>query len=92
MVIVDALPDEAAMYGPLEGEDAMPAAFVFPYNPGHRWWYFPNMTRDECILLKFHDSDHSRAWLAPHTAFHDASRPEATIRRSIEFRTFAFFE
>jgi hypothetical protein len=92
MVIVDALPDEAAMYGPLAGEDQMPAALIFPYSPDHRWWYFSNMTRDECILLKFHDSDHSRAWLAPHTAFRDVSRPHATTRRSIEFRTFAYFE
>ncbi len=92
MIIVDALPDDATMRGPLEGEDRMPAASVFSYRPGHRWWYFPEMIRDECILLKFHDSDHSRAWRAPHTAFHDTSRPDAKVRRSIEFRTVAYFE
>ncbi|HTV49721.1 MAG TPA: CmcJ/NvfI family oxidoreductase [Steroidobacteraceae bacterium] len=92
MVIVDALPDPATMYAPLQAEADMPAASVFHFSARHRWWYFPNMTRDECILLKFHDSDHSRAWRAPHTAFRDASRPEAHIRRSIEFRTVAYFE
>ena len=46
---------------------------------------------DEIVFIKFHDSDHSRAWRAPHTAFHDTSRPDATIRESYEFRGFAFF-
>ncbi len=92
MVVVDALPDQATMYGPLAGEAEMPAASVFHFNPNHRWWYFPNMTRDECILLKFHDSDHGRAWRAPHTAFRDTSFPDARVRRSIEFRTLAYFE
>jgi len=92
MVVVDALPDRVAMYGPLEGEADMPAAAVFHFSPSHRWWYFPKMTRDECILLKFHDSDHGKAWRAPHTAFRDTSAPAARIRRSIEFRTVAYFE
>lgn len=91
MVVVDKLPDRDAMYGPLEGEDAMPAASVFHFNPNHRWWYFPNMTRDEVILLKFYDSDQSRAWRTPHTAFRDPTYPNAHNRCSIEFRSFAFF-
>jgi hypothetical protein len=92
MVVVDALPAKSVMYGPLAGEADMPAASVFHFNPNHRWWYFPNMTRDECILLKFHDSDHTRAWRAPHTAFHDTTYGDARVRRSIEFRTVAYFE
>ncbi len=92
MVVVDALPDQAVMYGPLQGEETMPAASVFHFSPNHRWWYFPNMTRNECILLKFHDSDRSGAWRAPHTAFHDQGMPGARTRRSIEFRTVAYFE
>ena len=92
LVVVDALPDPATMYGPLPGEENLPAASVFHFNPRHRWWYFPNMTREECILLKFHDSDHGRAWRAPHTAFRDTTFPDARTRRSIEFRTAAYFE
>ena len=91
MVVVDALPSREAMYGPLAGEDAMPAASIFRFNPNHRWWYFPNMTRDEVLLLKFYDSDHTRAWRTPHTAFRDPTYPDAKTRCSIEFRTFAFF-
>ena len=61
------------------------------YNPAHRWWYFPDMTADEVIFIKFHDSDHDRAWRAPHTAFHDTSRPDAVTRESYEFRAIAYF-
>jgi hypothetical protein len=44
----------------------MGASALFTCNPAHRWWYYPNMTRDETIFIKFHDSDHSRAWRALH--------------------------
>jgi hypothetical protein len=50
------------------------------------------MTRDEALLFKFFDSDHTGPWRVPHTAFHDATRPNANTRRSIECRTVAFFE
>ena len=92
MFVVDALPSQEAMLGDQPGEDAVPAAAIFHYNPNHRWWYFSNMTRDEAILLKFHDSDRTKAWRTPHTAFHDPSFPNARTRESIEFRTVAFFE
>jgi hypothetical protein len=69
-----------------------PAAAIFKYSPDHRWWYFSKMTRDEVILLKFHDSDHSVAWRTPHTAFWDTSFPDRKVRASIECRSVAFFE
>jgi hypothetical protein len=50
------------------------------------------MTRDEVVLLKFHDSDRARALRVPHTAFCDTTFPNAKPRNSIEVRTFAFFE
>jgi hypothetical protein len=49
------------------------------------------MERDEVVLLKFHDSDRSKACRVPHTAFRDPSFPDARPRESIEFRTFAYF-
>ncbi len=92
MVIVDALPRLDEIPEELPGEDNLPAASVFHFSPQHRWWYFPNMTRDEVLLLKFHDSDHSTAWRTPHTSFRDPTYPNAGARRSIEFRTVAYFE
>ncbi len=92
MFVVDKLPDEQAMLEPMPNEDTVPAAAIFHYSPDHRWWYFSGMTRDEVMLVKFHDSDRSRAWRTPHTAFHDPSFPNARIRESIECRIVAYFE
>ena len=90
-VDVDEIPEGDALFAPIEGEDEMMAATIFRHNPAHRWCYFPDMTADEVILIKFHDSDHDRAWRAPHTAFHDTSRPDAHTRESYEFRALAYF-
>jgi hypothetical protein len=57
-----------------------------------RWWYFSNMGADDALLFKFHDSDHSRTWRCPHTAFRDTSFKDAHIRESIECRSVAFWE
>lgn len=92
LFIVDQFPDEAAAKQPVPGEDALMAATIFSYDPGHRWWYFANMTADDALIFKFHDSDHSRTWRCPHTAFRDNSFPEANIRESIEARWVAFWE
>ena len=92
LVRVPALPEGAALTAELPGEQELPAASVFHFSPRHRWWYFPDMTPEEVILLKFHDSDHSRAWRVPHSAFRDPSQAGARTRESIEFRTVAYFE
>ena len=89
--VVDKIPEGEAMFAPMNDAD-LPAAAIFRFNPDHRWWYFSRMTRDEAILLKFHDSDRSVAWRTPHTAFWDTSFPDAHVRESIECRSIAFFE
>ena len=91
LVIVDALPEGDGVYAEIPGEADLPAAWVFSQSPAHRWWYFPDLTRDELIVFKFYDSDHARPWRTPHTAFHDLSRPDAHNRESIEFRTVAYW-
>jgi hypothetical protein len=90
--VVDELPSEEEMTRPMEGEEQRIAASIFRYRPAHRWWYFSNMTRDEVLLFKFFDSDHSVTWRCPHTAFWDTSQPNPHTRESIEFRSIAFFE
>jgi hypothetical protein len=64
------------------------------YNPAHRWFYFPQMRRDEALVFKVYDSAiDGRARFTAHTAFHDPTTPpNAPPRRSIEARTFAFFD
>ena len=92
LFIVDEFPSEDQAVAPIEGEDTKMAASIFSHNPGMRWWYFSNMQADDVLLFKFHDSDHSRTWRCPHTAFHDPSFADARIRESIEVRTVAFWE
>ncbi|HEX5997722.1 MAG TPA: CmcJ/NvfI family oxidoreductase, partial [Jiangellales bacterium] len=90
MYFVDAIPDDLYLQMP---EDAPGASgFEFLHNPDHQWWYFPEMTRDEILFFKLNDSDESRAWRVPHTAFHDQSAAATEPRHSIEFRTIAYFE
>jgi len=63
------------------------------YNPAHRWFYFPEMQRDEALVFKVYDSARDgRARFTAHTSFEDpTSPPGAPPRQSIEARTFAFF-
>jgi len=63
------------------------------YNPGHRWFYFPEMRRDEALVFKVYDSEtDGRARFTPHTSFVDpATPPGSSPRQSIEARTMAFF-
>jgi len=90
LFVVDRIPEREEMLKPVPDEDKRVAAAIFHHNPNHRWWYFSNMTRDEALLVVFHDSRRVRPWRVPHTAFHDMSRPCATPRESIEFRSVAY--
>jgi len=87
----DARPTPAEMLAPIPNEDEIPSALIFRHGPHHRWFYYPDMNRDEVLLIKLNDSDHDRAWFAPHTAFHDAERRGTRTRESIEFRTIAYW-
>ena len=63
------------------------------YSPQHRWFYFPEMRRDEAIVFKVYDSaTDGRARFTPHTSFVDPATPAwAGPRQSIEARALAFF-
>ena len=84
-------------------KELFPSSRVYPdrvgevyhcaFNPEHRWYYFPNMQRDEAMVFKTFDSikDGRARWTA-HTAFDDPNSPQdAPPRESIEIRTLAFF-
>jgi hypothetical protein len=62
------------------------------YSPNHRWFYFPEMTVDEALLLKCYDSEaDGRTRFCPHTAFVDPTTPpDSPPRESIELRTLVF--
>jgi hypothetical protein len=92
LFVVDEFPTGEALTAPVAGEDQMIAASIFRHRPQHRWWYFSNMAADDVLLFKFQDSDHTRTWRCPHTAFHDTSLADAQTRSSIEVRCMAFWE
>lgn len=63
------------------------------YNPKHRWFYFPNMKRNEALVFKVYDSaKDGRARFTAHSSFEDPSSPVgAPKRESIEARLLVFF-
>ena len=63
------------------------------WNSAHRWYYFPQMKRDEVLLIKTFDSaKDGRATRCIHTAFNNALAPsDAPPRESIESRLLVFF-
>jgi len=62
------------------------------HSAAHRWWYCPDMTRDEAYVFRSFDSDPGRAEQVPHSAFADDSCPDsAPPRASVEVRVFAFY-
>ena len=68
--------------------------YTIAYNPGHRWYYFPKMRRDEAIVFKVYDSAAGgNARFTAHGSFNDPATPEdAPPRESIELRALAFFQ
>jgi hypothetical protein len=65
----------------------------YAHRADHRWYYFPDMTIDEVIVFKSHDSDPSRAVRVPHTAFTDPTCPSGIpTRASVEMRALALFD
>ena len=65
---------------------------VVRYNPRHRWSYFSNMSRDEVLVFKSHDSDTGQPNHVPHTGFNDPTYPSMLASRaSIEVRGIAYW-
>lgn len=91
MIRVDDLPTSDAAFAPLDNDAQYPAASVFEYSPAHRWFTYPDMNRDEAVIVTFYDSAHGLNWRVPHTAFLDQSAAATTPRQSIELRSIAYW-
>jgi len=63
------------------------------WNPDHRWYYYPEMNRDEVLLIKTFDSARDgRARRSIHSAFENPlAADNAPPRESIESRCLVFF-
>jgi hypothetical protein len=67
-------------------------ATLFRYNAEQRWYYFPDMGRDEVIVFKDFDSDGRYPCRVPHTAFADPTCPPCVPARvSLDLQLFAIF-
>lgn len=74
------------------GTDLRHDTTSYVYNPEHRWFYFADMTPDEVLIFKAHDTDPNRTRRVPHTAFDDPTCPSGVpTRASVEARGLALF-
>lgn len=62
------------------------------FNDRHRWYYYPQMVKDECLIFKQYDKRSEVSRFVFHTAFDDQlAAVAAPARKSIEVRAVAFF-
>lgn len=80
-----------AIFDPVDGAPEWGFdSYLLAHNPAHRWFAFPEMTRDEAIIFKTSDSRFHNA--APHVAFDNPlAPPDAPPRASIEMRAIAYW-
>ncbi len=73
--------------------DRIGEIYYVKFNPEHKWFYAPAMSRDEVMLIKCYDSAaDGRARFVPHSAFVDPTTPAGSPpRESIELRTLVFY-
>jgi hypothetical protein len=65
-------------------------SWLVAHDPGHRWHWFPDMTRDEALIFKTSDSRHQNP--VPHVAFDNPlAPPDCAPRASIEMRAVAYW-
>merc|ERR1711907_137048 len=63
------------------------------FNEAHKWYYYPEMEQEECLVFKVYDKKEDGPRFVFHTAFDDPRTPaDAPARNSIECRTIAFFD
>jgi len=67
--------------------------YSLKFNEAHKWYYYPKMVKDECLVFKVYDQPYDGPRFVFHTAFDDPmTKPDSPPRRSIEIRTVAFFD
>jgi hypothetical protein len=66
---------------------------LFHFNANHRWYYYPDMTREEVLVFKSFDSQAAtHGGRVPHSAFEDRRHQGfAPARASLDLRVLAVF-
>jgi hypothetical protein len=76
----------------LRYRDRLGEIYYMRYNPAHRWFYAPRMSRDEVLVFRCYDSEEGSARFVSHAAFADPTAPPDVLpRESIELRTLVFY-
>jgi len=84
------VPDKDVLEYDMYYEDRIGQSYSLKHSDRHKWYYFPKMTKNECLMFKVFDSKGDGPRFVPHTAFDDPSEPDnAPPRRSIECRVIA---
>ena len=87
----DMVDSDSIMDTPGQPESSMVVGLV-RHNSRHRWSYFSNLSPEEVVVFKSHDSDPQQPRQVPHSAFRDVSCPPGVVpRSSIEARVVAFW-
>lgn len=75
------------------GEKHSGEIFALKKNENQRWYYYPEMSADEAVLIKGFDTDKTVSCFAMHSAFPLAGQGEHNRpRQSIETRSYAFYD
>lgn len=91
----NSVPDSDRFLYELIFADRIGKNYSLQSNPAHKWYHYPQMVKDECLLFKTYDKMEDRARFCFHTAFeypksvHGDNVPN---RESIEIRAFLFFD
>lgn len=87
------LADENLVASDLRYPDRTGETYAVTYNAKQRWYYFPQMEAEECVLIRCFDSaQQGAARFSAHGAFEDPRTPaDAPPRESIEVRTLVFY-
>lgn len=84
-------PDDKFLYE-LRFPDRTGENYSLKHSDAHRWYYYPRMRYEECLLFKVFDKHEDGTRFVFHTAFDEPDTPpDAPPRSSIEVRSIAFF-
>lgn len=65
-------------------------SYIVAHNAAHKWFWYPDMTRDEALIFKTSDSRFGNP--IPHVAFDNPDVPNGVVpRSSIEMRAIAYW-
>ncbi len=88
------LSDDDLIASERRAEERIGELQLVSHNSAHRWYYYPQMERDEVLLIKTYDSaKDGRSRRSVHTAFKDpGAGVDVPPRESIESRLLVFFD